>query len=151
MDVIKKGFNKAKFEADHFTFRRGAREKHFNGWEDVQYHGGLTRYAVNKSELEKGNMGPQLYDFLCHVYGEDAMAEYFPKPEPEQARKPTLHFSPTSVMANSVGRQTVNPSDRLSHLQGKGVMNDEEIDDLATLLCGTPARLAELHRKKGII
>jgi len=130
MNNYKEGFDKPRFEADHFVFRLGSREKLFNGWEDVRYEGGLTPYQVNKNELEDGNMHPQLYDFLCHVYGEDGMAKYFPMPEAEQRRKATLHFSPTSVMANGVKTAAGSPKDQAKP------MSDEEIDELAALLCG---------------
>ena len=127
----KKGFNKEKFEADHFVFKRGSSEKYFNGWEDVRYEGGLAPYAVNKCELEKGNVEPQLYNFLCHVYGEDAMAKYFPKPDLKQERKATLHFSQSSIMANGVSKQTANRQNNDAK-----PMTDAEIDELAALLCG---------------
>ncbi len=126
-----KGFNKQAFEADHFVHRRGNFEKVFDGWADGRYHFGLTPFSCNERELEDGNMSKRLYDELCHVYGEDGMAKYFPTPETEQKREATLHFSPTSIMANGVGSQAM-------HKQNSDVkpMTDEEIDELASLLCG---------------
>ena len=85
MDYMK-GFRKAAFEADHFVFKRGCREKHFSSWPDVQYHFGLSQYTCNERDLEDGKMSKVLYDNLCHVYGEAAMAAYFPASEPQQKR-----------------------------------------------------------------
>ena len=128
---MKKGFNKSLFEADHFVHRRGNFEKVFDAWADVRYHFGLTPFSCNERELEDGNMSKRLYDELCHVYGEDGMAKYFPTPETEQKREATLHFSPTSIMANGVGNKSVKR-------QNGDIkpMTDQEIDELASLLCG---------------
>ena len=131
MEKYRTGFNKSEFEADHFVHRRGNFEKVFDGWADVRYHFGLTPFSCNEHELADGNMSKRLYDELCHVYGEDGMAKYFPKPEAGRKREATLHFSPTSIMANGVGNQSVNR-------QNSDVkpMTDEELDELASLLCG---------------
>lgn len=131
MEKFKTGFNKQAFEGDHFVHRRGSLEKVFGGWADVRYHFGLTPFSCNEHELADGNMSKRLYDELCHVYGEDGMAKYFPKPEAGRKREATLHFSPTSIMANGVSMQ---PS-RKKTSEVKP-MTDEEIDELASLLCG---------------
>lgn len=148
----KKGFNKKKFEHEHFVYNRGSFEKVFYGWPDVMYHFGLSPNSCNEMELEKGNMSKSLYDSLCHVYGEDAMSQYFPTPEPERKSQPVLHFGVGSVMANGVGRNTVNPADRMKHLSGKGgkPMSEEELDELATLLCGSTADVNAMKNRRGI-
>ena len=131
MEKYKTGFNKSEFEADHFVHRRGNFEKVFDGWADVRYHFGLTPFSCNERELEDGNMSKRLYDELCHVYGEDGMAKYFPTSEAEQKRKPTLNTSMGSVLANWVGNKPT--SQKSSDVKP---MTDEEIDELASLLCG---------------
>ena len=131
MEVYKTGFNKSAFEADHFVHRRGSFEKVFDGWADVRYHLGLTPFSCNEHDLEDGNMSKRLYDELCHVYGEDRMAKYFPQQEEEPKRNVTLHFSPSSIMANGVSKQPASRKDN-----GAKPMTDEEIDELAALLCG---------------
>lgn len=151
MEAFKTGFNKEKFEADHFGYKRGSREKYFNGWEDVRYHFGLSPYSCNERELKDGNMGKQLYDELCHVYGEDGMSKYFPAPEQEKKRMATLRFDMGSIMANGVGKQSVNQGDRMSHFGSTGStdgMTDEEITELATLLCGSSADVARLTGRR---
>lgn len=150
MERFKTGFDKDGFERDHFTFKRGSGQKFFHGWEDVRYEGGLSPMLVNTRELEDGNMSKPLYDFLEHVYGAEEMAGYFPAPEPEQQRRPTLHFSPTSIMANGVGKNPVNPARPVGH-QGSAVkiMSDDEIDELATLLCGSHRDVVMMQERKG--
>lgn len=148
MEAFKKGFDTKKFEQDHFTFRRGSHEKFFNNWEEVRYEGGLSPIHVHKSELAEGNMSQPLYEYLAHVYGEQAMAAYFPA-EPQKERRATLHFSPSSVMANGVGKQAVSATDRLSHLKGRTgkPMTDAEIEELAVLLCGSSAQVSKYKNK----
>ena len=147
----KKGFNIKKFEDDYFVFRRGSTQKHFHNWDEVQYEGGISPMFVNRRELEDGNMSQPLYDFLAHVYGEEAMSQYFPAPEPERKRQPVLHFGVGSIMANGVGRQPYNPAERMNHLSGKGGMSDEELEELAILLCGSTADVNAMKKRKGFI
>ena len=123
----KKGFNKKKFEDDHFVFRRGSGEKHFCNWDELRYEGGLAPMHVNKQDLEDGNMSKPLYDFLTHVFGYDGMAKYFPHEAEAKKRKPILHFGVGSAMA--------------AHVDGKkpdtmpsGVMTDDEVDALAEMM-----------------
>lgn len=148
----KQGFNKQKFEEDHFVFRRGSGEKFFHGWDDVRYEGGISPLHANTQDLTEGNMSRPLYEFLCQVYGEDGMAKYFPTPEKEQKRKPVLHFGIGATMANGVGKQNSRPTSPFAHLGGKAAktMTDEELDELATLLCGSAADVASLHHRKGL-
>mgnify|MGYP007056169144 CR=1 FL=1 len=125
------GFDKSAFEADHFVHRRGSSEKVFDGWGDVRYHFGITPFSCNERDLSDGRMSKRLHDELCHVYGEQGMARYFPAPETEKKREATLHFSPTSIMANGVVRK---PTGRQTDFSKP--MTDEEIDELAGLLAG---------------
>lgn len=131
MEVYKTGFNKSAFEADHFVHRRGTFEKVFDGWADVRYHFGLTPFSCNEHDLEDGNMSKLLYEELCHVYGEDGMAKYFPQQKAEPKSNTTLHFSQSSIMANGVVKQ---PASRQN--SDTKPMTDGEIDELAALLCG---------------
>lgn len=126
MDYMK-GFRKAAFEADHFVFKRGCREKHFSSWPDVQYHFGLSQYTCNERDLEDGKMSKVLYDNLCHVYGEAAMAAYFPASEPQQKRAAILHDGVGAAMAAMVDGKRNNA-------QSKGIMTEEEIDALAAIM-----------------
>ena len=127
MEPYKTGFNKSKFEQDHFVFKRGSSDKYFHGWDDVRYNFGLTPYSCNERELEDGNMSKCLYDELCHLYGEDGMAGYFPPNEPQQKRGAILH--------NSVGAAMAAMADgKSTRLQPKGIMTEEEIDALAALM-----------------
>ena len=126
MEYIK-GFNKKKFEHDHFVFNRGSFEKVFYGWPDVMYHFGLSPFSCNEMELEKGNMSKSLYDNLCHVYGVDAMTKYFPKEKEKEKPKPVLHFGVGSAMAAHVDGK--NPDTMLS-----GVMTEDEVDALAEMM-----------------
>lgn len=127
MEPYKTGFDKSRFEQDHFVFKRGSREKYFHGWGDVRYHFGLSPYSCNERELEDGNMSRPLYDNLCHVYGEAAMAVYFPPSEPQQKRAAILH--------NSVGAAMAAMADgKRNNAQPKGIMTDEEIDALAAIM-----------------
>lgn len=127
----KVGFDKEAFERDHFGFKRGSREKYFFGWEGVRYEGGFSPHAFNERELADGNMTKPLYDFLEHLYGTEQMAKYFPKPEAEKMREPSLHFSPSSLMAFGVDGKRGNGQTDFSK-----PMTDEEIDELARLLAG---------------
>lgn len=124
------GFNKSAFERDHFVHRRGCVEKVFDGWPDVRYHFGMTPFSCNERDLADGLMTKPLYDELCHVYGEDEMAKYFPHEEAARKPQPMLHFSPSSIRANAVGTQ---PAPKHSNVKP---MTDEEIDELAALLVG---------------
>lgn len=130
MDYIE-GFDKSAFEADHFVHRRGSHEKVFDGWSDVRYHFTLTPFSCNERDLSDGRMSKRLYDELCHVYGEAGMAKYFPVPETEKKREATLHFSPSSILANGVNRKPMSGQTDFSK-----PMTDEEIDELARLLAG---------------
>lgn len=145
--MFKKGFNLQKFEADHFTFKRGSAEKYFHGWEDVRYEGGLSPRQVRRYDLEDGNMSQPLYDFLAHVYGEDAMAQYFPAPEPAPVRKPTLRFDMGSIMANGVGRQPMQKPQAAPQPK-KNMMSEEELDDLAIRLFGSINDVNQLNARK---
>ena len=127
MEPYKTGFNKSKFEQDHFGFKRGSSEKYFHGWDDVRYHFGLTPYSCSERELEDGNMGKRLYDELCHLYGEDGMAKYFPSSQPQQKRVAILHNSVGSAMAAMADGKRNNA-------QPKGIMTEKEIDALAALM-----------------
>ena len=127
MEPYKTGFNKNKFEQDHFVFKRGSSEKYFHGWDDVRYEGGLTPYAVNERELADGNMSKPLYEFLEHIYGKEKMAGYFPPSEPQQKRAAILH--------NSVGAAIAAMADgKRTKAQPKGIMTEEEIDARAALM-----------------
>ena len=123
----RKGFNIKKFEDDHFVFRRGSHAKHFHGWDEVQYEGGMSPMFVNRRELEDGNMSQPLYDFLAHVYGEEAMSQYFPKEKGKEKPKPMLHIGVGSAMAALVDgkKPDTMPS---------GVMTEDEVDALAELM-----------------
>ena len=124
----KTGFKKKDFEADHFVFKRGSGEKYFNGWSDVRYHYGLTPQSCDEHQLEQGNMGRALYECLCHTYGEEGMAKYFPTPAPQQKPKPMLHFSFDAVAAYAAHQGKQN--EKLP----SGVMTDEEVDNLAAIM-----------------
>ena len=127
MEPYKTGFNKSKFEQEHFVFKRGSSEKYFHGWSDIRYHFGLSPYLCNERELEDGIMSRPLYDNLCHVYGEAAMADYFPPSEPQQKRASILH--------NSVGAAMAAMADgKRTKVQPKGIMTDEEIEALAAIM-----------------
>lgn len=127
MEPYKTGFNKSKFEQDHFGFKRGSSEKYYHNWQEVCYEGGLTPYAVNERELADGNMTKPLYEFLEHVYGKEKMAGYFPPNEPQQKRAAILH--------NSVGAAIAAMADgKRTKAQPKGIMTEEEIDALAALM-----------------
>ena len=132
-----KGFDKRQFEADNFVFRRGTGRKYYNGWSDVRYESGLSPMNVDERELEDGEMRKPLYDFLCHVYGEQEMSKYFPAPEPERARPVILRDTPGAAMAAAVDgtRQQAVP---VRQEQPKRLSKEEQaIEDLATLMFGS--------------
>ena len=127
METFKTGFNKEKFEGDHFGFKRGSREKYFHGWGEVRYEGGLSPYAVNERELADGNMTKPLYEFLEHLYGAEQMAEYFPKEKESKKPQPMLHFGVGSAMAAHV-------DGKKSDTMPSGVMTEDEVDALAAIM-----------------
>ena len=127
MEAYKIGFDKGRFEKDHFVFKRGTGEKYFDGWDDVRYHFGLTPYSCNERELELGKMSKRLYDCFSGVYGEAGMAKYFPKDKKHEKPKSMLHFGVSSAMAALVDGKK---SDTLAG----GVMTEAEIDALAAIM-----------------
>lgn len=131
----KTGFNYEKFVEERMGIGRGKMQ--WMNWKDVAWYYGIgTQVNCNEQELRKGNMTKTLYESLCRTFGREQMEEYFPKQEAGTRRQPTLHLSPTSIMANGVGKQPPCPADRPTHLQGKGekTMTDREIEELADLM-----------------
>lgn len=74
-----KGFNCEKFEAERFGV--GREKMGFCSWGDVAHYFGISATVhANERHLRSGNMSAPMYDCLSRLYGQESMAEYFPKP-----------------------------------------------------------------------
>lgn len=75
-----KGFNCEKFEAERFGVGRD--KMGFLNWCDVARYFGISATAhANERYLRHGDMSAPMYDCLTRLYGQESMAEYFPKPK----------------------------------------------------------------------
>ena len=72
-------------------------------------------------------MSKRLYDSFCGVYGDGAMARYFPKDKKNEKPQPMLHFGVGSAMAALV-------DGKKSDTMPSGVMTESEIDALAAIM-----------------